>query len=70
MKLRFYAVSAVEDRELPQTNLVVHVVDTGDTALIRQKTMPYLIGARAEFKKLEPDLLLSRIPRIVGLRRY
>ncbi|RCN30651.1 hypothetical protein ANCCAN_23573 [Ancylostoma caninum] len=33
-------VFAVEDRELTQTNLVVHEVDTGDTVPIKQRTRP------------------------------
>nr|CDJ97121.1 uncharacterized protein LOC101159255 [Haemonchus contortus] len=50
-------VFAVEDRELTQTSLVVHEVDTGDAPPIRQRTRPIPLGARAEFKGMIKELL-------------
>ncbi|KAK6033275.1 hypothetical protein OSTOST_00503 [Ostertagia ostertagi] len=53
----YNSLFAVEDRELTQTSLVVHEVDTGDTAPIRQRTHPVPLGARSEFKKMIKELL-------------
>ncbi|RCN26626.1 zinc knuckle, partial [Ancylostoma caninum] len=50
-------VFAVEDRELTQTHLVTHEIDTGSTQPIRQKKRPVPIGARKEFKGIIEDLL-------------
>ncbi|KAL6730446.1 hypothetical protein Aduo_001423 [Ancylostoma duodenale] len=53
----FNDVFAVADRELTQTSLVVHEVDTGDTLPIKQRTRPVPLGARAEFKGMIKELL-------------
>ncbi|EYC04907.1 hypothetical protein Y032_0085g1856 [Ancylostoma ceylanicum] len=50
-------VFAVEDKELTQTNLVHHEIDTGNTRPIRQRTRPVPLGARAEFKEILKGLL-------------
>ncbi|VDP23424.1 unnamed protein product [Heligmosomoides polygyrus] len=53
----YNAVFAVEGRELTQTNLVGHEIDTGDTELIRQTTRPVPLGARLKVKKMIRELL-------------
>ncbi|VDP33222.1 unnamed protein product [Heligmosomoides polygyrus] len=53
----YNAVFAVEDRELTQTNLVVHEIDSGDTEPIRQRTRPVPLRPRLEFKKMIRELL-------------
>ncbi|XGW28157.1 hypothetical protein V3C99_008173, partial [Haemonchus contortus] len=57
MVTEYDKVFAVEDRELTQTDLVIHEVDTGSTPPIRQKVRPVPIGARAEFKGMLKELL-------------
>ncbi|VDP60641.1 unnamed protein product [Heligmosomoides polygyrus] len=53
----FSDVFALSDRELTQTDLVVHEIDTGDSRPIKQKTRPVPIGARQEFKGIIKGLL-------------
>ncbi|RCN39330.1 hypothetical protein ANCCAN_14731 [Ancylostoma caninum] len=57
MLQEFIDVFAVSDRELTQTDLVVHDIDTGDANPINQKIRPGPIGARKEFKGIIKDLL-------------
>lgn len=53
----YNSVFAVEDKELTQTNLVIHEADTGDTPPIRQRMRPVELGSRSEFKKMLKELL-------------
>ncbi|KAL6726387.1 hypothetical protein Aduo_008362 [Ancylostoma duodenale] len=53
----FADVFAVSDKELTQTDLVVHDIDTGEAAPIKQKTRPVPMGARKEFKEIIKDLV-------------
>lgn len=40
---RYAGVLALSDKELGRTDLVLHEIDAGDAALIRQKTRPHTL---------------------------
>ncbi|VDL78193.1 unnamed protein product [Nippostrongylus brasiliensis] len=54
---KFDDVFAINDRELTQTDLVVHEIDTGDNKPVKQRTRPVPMTARKQFKSIISDLL-------------
>ncbi|WKY06147.1 hypothetical protein Q1695_006390 [Nippostrongylus brasiliensis] len=50
-------VFAVSDKELSQTELVTHSIETGSSLPIKQRMRPVPMGARKEFKGIIGDLL-------------
>uniref|UniRef100_A0A7I4Z1M7 Reverse transcriptase domain-containing protein n=1 Tax=Haemonchus contortus TaxID=6289 RepID=A0A7I4Z1M7_HAECO len=57
MLVQEYAdVFGVSDRELTQTDLVQHDIDTGNTKSIKQKVRPVLRGVQPKFEAILSDL--------------
>ncbi|KAK6029113.1 hypothetical protein OSTOST_04783 [Ostertagia ostertagi] len=52
----FQDVFAVSDKELTQTDLIKHSIDTGDAKAIKQRTRPVAQGVRSELKNILNDL--------------
>ncbi|KAK6018296.1 zinc knuckle, partial [Ostertagia ostertagi] len=52
----FQDVFAVSDKELTQTDLIKHSIDTGDAKAIKQRTRPVPQGVRSELKNILNDL--------------
>uniref|UniRef100_A0A7I4YT76 RNA-directed DNA polymerase n=1 Tax=Haemonchus contortus TaxID=6289 RepID=A0A7I4YT76_HAECO len=59
----FQDVFALSDKELTQTDLIEHGIDTGDTKAIKQRTRPVPQGVRPELKNILDDLEERKIIR-------
>ncbi|PIO67194.1 hypothetical protein TELCIR_11068 [Teladorsagia circumcincta] len=60
---KFQDVFAISDKELTQTVLIKHSIDTGDTKAIKQKSRPVPLGVRSELKNTLNDFEEKNILR-------